>query len=160
MEIQIRQGVEADLERVFELVKELAEYERASDQVENTIESMREEAFGPKPIFGFLVAEDQGIIIGIVVYYYRYSTWKGKRLYLEDIIITENYRWQGIGQQLFEATIKLALTENCNGLTWLVLNWNTPAINFYTKYGANFDDEWIVGSLTRVQLEEFVSHKA
>ncbi|MBY0425743.1 MAG: GNAT family N-acetyltransferase [Cytophagales bacterium] len=159
MEIIIRKGVEADLEQVFNLVKELAEYERAANEVENSVDDMRKDGFGPNPIFGMIVAEDAGKIIGIAVYYYRYSTWKGKRLYLEDIIVTESYRWQGIGKMLFEAAMKQSLESDCNGMTWLVLDWNTPAISFYKKYNASFEPEWTVGSLSRKQLEDFIATK-
>lgn len=159
MEISIRRGVESDLEQVFNLVKELAEYERAAHEVVNSVEEMRRDGFGENPIFGMVVAEDAGKIIGIAVYYFRYSTWKGKRLYLEDIIVTESYRWQGIGKLLFEASMKLSLETNCNGMTWLVLDWNTPAISFYKKYNASFEPEWTVGSLSRQQLEDFIAAK-
>ncbi len=102
--MKIRKGVKADLPRVLELIKELAHYEKAQDEVSNTVKMMEEDGFGDHPIFGFFVAEDKSIV-GISLYYYRDSTWKGKILYLEDIIVTESERGKGIGKRLFDATI-------------------------------------------------------
>lgn len=141
----IRKGKKQDLSRVLELIKELAEYEKAPDQVTNTVEMMEEDGFGENPVFGFFVAEDdEKGIVGISLYYYRYSTWKGKKLYLEDIVVTENERGKGIGKMLFDATIEQGKAINCTGMMWQVLEWNEPAINFYRKnYQAQFDPEWI-----------------
>ncbi|EMS34937.1 GCN5-related N-acetyltransferase [Mariniradius saccharolyticus AK6] len=141
----IREGKLEDLPRVLELVKELAVYEKAPEQVTNTLEKMEKDGFGQNPIFGFFVAvnNQSGKIIGISVYYYRYSTWKGKRLYLEDIVVTESERGNGAGKLLFDRTMLKCLEEDCSGMTWQVLDWNTPAINFYKKYGAELDGEWV-----------------
>lgn len=155
-EVNIRKGGKADLPRVLELIKELAEYERAPHEVTNTLEAMERDGFGPHPIFGFFVAENGQGIIGISLYYWRYSTWKGKRLYLEDIIVTEKERGAGIGSQLFERTIAFALEQDCSGMMWQVLDWNKPAINFYRKYGTRFDNEWTNCSLERSQMIELV----
>lgn len=149
----IRNGTPQDLPRVLELVKELALYERALHEVENTVEQMLADGFGEQPIFGLIVAEIDGIVVGISVYYFRYSTWKGRVLYLEDILITENMRGQGIGYQLFEATAKRAFELNCKRMTWQVLDWNEPAINFYKKFNAHLDGEWVNGSLSYEQLK-------
>jgi len=151
-DVTIRIGRKEDLPRVLELIKELAAYERAPQEVTNTVEQMEKDGFGSKPIFGFFVAELQGFIIGISLYYWRYSTWKGKRLYLEDIVVTEKERGHGAGKMLFERTMELAIVENCSGMMWQVLEWNEPAINFYKKYGARLDDEWTNCSLERDQL--------
>lgn len=141
--VAIRVGVKSDLPRVLELIKELAEYERAPQEVTNTLALMEADGFGQHPIYGFYVAEEDGIIHGISLYYYRYSTWKGKRLYLEDIVVTQAQRGRGIGKLLFDQTMKKALDENCTGMMWQVLEWNTPAIEFYKKYGARLDPEWV-----------------
>lgn len=141
--ISIREGVREDLPRVLELVKELALFERAPHEVTNTLEMMEHDGFGPAPIFGFFVAERGGRIVGLSLYYWRYSTWKGKRLYLEDIIVTESERGHGIGKLLFDTTMKKAIDENCTGMMWQVLDWNEPAIAFYKKYGAKLDGEWV-----------------
>lgn len=155
--ITIRLGRKEDLPRTLELVKELAEYERAAHEVINTVELMEKDGFGPNPIFGFFVAEDKDRIIGISLYYWRYSTWKGKRLYLEDIVVTHSERGKGAGKLLFERTMHHALDENCSGMLWQVLDWNEPAINFYKKYGSKMDDEWINASLEKEQLEKLLS---
>lgn len=143
MEFQIRQGKKEDLKRVLELIKELAEYEKGLDQVSNTLEAMERDGFGQAPVFGFFVAQSQERLVGLALYYYRYSTWKGKRLYLEDIIVTKTCRGQGIGQLLFEKVMEKAREESCTGMMWQVLDWNEPAINFYKKYGTHFDSEWL-----------------
>lgn len=141
--VAIRVGVKSDLPRVLELIKELAEYESAPKEVTNTLALMEADGFGQHPIYGFYVAEEDGIIHGISLYYYRYSTWKGKRLYLEDIVVTQAQRGRGIGKLLFDQTMKKALDEDCTGMMWQVLEWNTPAIEFYKKYGARLDPEWV-----------------
>ncbi len=146
--ITIRIGTKPDLPRVLELIKELAVYERAPHEVTNTVERMEQDGFGANPIYGLFVAENERGIIGISIYYWRYSTWKGKRLYLEDIIVTEKERGSGIGKLLFDRTMQHALDENCTGMLWQVLEWNEPAINFYKKYyNAKLDGEWINCSL-------------
>ncbi len=151
--ISIRQGTAADVPAAFELIQELALFEKAPHEVENTIEQMLIDGFGPQPVYGFLVAEADNRIVGISLYYYRYSTWKGKRLYLEDLIVTASYRNKGIGKLLFNATIDFARQNNCNGMSWQVLEWNTPAIEFYKKFNASFDGEWVNCTLTGQQLK-------
>lgn len=142
MSILIRDGVREDVPTMFELIKELAIYENAPEQVTNTIEQMYVDGFGENPIFGSVVAEVDGQVVGLSLYYFRYSTWKGKRLYLEDLIVSEKMRGKGLGEQLLEKTIDKARENKCTGLMWQVLNWNEPAINFYKKFGARFDEEW------------------
>ncbi len=142
MDFSIRKGVKEDIPRVFELVVELAIFEKEPEQVTNTIEKMYEDCFGDKPIFEFLVAEFNHKIVGMSLCYYRYSTWKGKRLYLEDLIVTEEMRGKGLGESLLTHTIELAKNSNCTGLMWQVLDWNEPAIKFYEKFGVRFDKGW------------------
>lgn len=156
MEIQIREGKKSDLPRVLELIKELAEYERAPHEVINTVAAMEEDGFGKNPIYGFYVAERGSKIVGLSLYYWRYSTWKGKRLYLEDIIVTESERGKGAGKLLFDRTMEKALEEKCSGMMWQVLEWNEPAINFYKKYGAKLDDEWTNCNLEAEQIREIL----
>lgn len=143
MEFEIRQGKREDLKQVFELIKELAEYENGLEQVTNTVEAMERDGFGQSPIFGFFVAQSQHKLVGLALYYFRYSTWKGKRLYLEDIVVTRSCRGRGIGKLLFEQIIRKAREEKCTGMMWQVLDWNEPAINFYKKYDTQFDSEWL-----------------
>ena len=155
--ITIRRGRKEDIPRTLELIKELALYERAPHEVTNTVELMEHDGFGANPIYGFFVAEQDGVIIGISLYYWRYSTWKGKRLYLEDIIVTESERGKGAGKLLFDRTMQHALDEGCTGMMWQVLEWNEPAIKFYKKYGAKLDDEWTNCNLERSQIEQLMA---
>lgn len=152
-EIHVREGRRDDLPRILELIKELAAYEKALDEVTNTVDQMALDGFGPNPIYGFFVAEVNHHIVGMALFYWRYSTWKGKRLYLEDIIVTEAHRGKGIGKMLFEATMRHALQQNCTGMMWQVLDWNAPAIRFYTKYyGARMDNGWINCHLEKADM--------
>lgn len=152
MTVNIRAGEKEDLPMALQLIRELAEFEKAPHEVINTVEQMEVDGFGKKPIYGFFVAEGDGLIVGLSLYYWRYSTWKGKRLYLEDIIVTEHARGQGIGKILFDKTMQHALDENCTGMMWQVLDWNEPAIGFYKKYGSRLDGSWINCSLEREQI--------
>jgi GNAT superfamily N-acetyltransferase len=154
----IREGKIEDLPRVLELIHELAVYEKAPDEVINTVAQMEVDGFGPQPVFGLFVAEKEAgkEIIGISIYYYRYSTWKGKRLYLEDLIVTESERGKGAGKMLFDRTLLKTLEDGCSGMTWQVLDWNTPAINFYQKYGANLEGEWVNCNLQDDQIKEIL----
>jgi GNAT superfamily N-acetyltransferase len=157
MSATIRIGTKQDLPQVLELIKELALYERAPHEVTNTVERMEQDGFGPNPIYGLFVAENARGIVGISVYYWRYSTWKGKRLYLEDIVVKEKERGSGIGKLLFDRTMQHALDENCSGMIWQVLDWNEPAINFYKKYfNAKLDGEWINCSLEADDLKRIL----
>jgi GNAT superfamily N-acetyltransferase len=154
----IRPGKKADLPRVLELIKELALYEKAPHEVTNTLALMEHDGFGPNPIYGFFVAENEhNRIVGLSLYYWRYSTWKGKRLYLEDIIVTERERGAGIGKLLFDRTMQHALDQNCTGMMWQVLDWNEPAINFYKKYGSKLDGEWVNCHLESSQIKTLLN---
>jgi GNAT superfamily N-acetyltransferase len=141
--MNIRKANAADVPEIMKLVRELAEYEKAPQEVSNTEERMLKEGFGDNPAFGCILAEKDGEVIGMSLYYYRYSTWKGRRLYLEDIVVYPEMRGCGAGKLLFEATVQIAKDENCSGMMWQVLDWNEPAINFYKKYNARFDGEWL-----------------
>jgi GNAT superfamily N-acetyltransferase len=153
--LTIRPGKPEDIPQVFELIKELAVYENALHEVETSVEKLTEDAFGNNPLYGLIVAENDNKIIGISIYYYRYSTWKGKRLYLEDILVTEKQRGKGIGRKLFEATASHANTVGCSGMNWLVLDWNEPAINFYKKFNAHFEREWMYAGIPKKELEKY-----
>jgi GNAT superfamily N-acetyltransferase len=156
--VSIRPGKKNDLPRVLELVKELALYEKAPHEVINTVEKMEEDGFGSNPIYGFFVAENENEIVGLSLYYWRYSTWKGKRLYLEDIIVTESERGSGIGKKLFDRTMQHTLDQGCTGMMWQVLEWNEPAINFYKKYGSKLDDEWTNCHLEADQIRQLLAN--
>jgi GNAT superfamily N-acetyltransferase len=156
----IRAGEKKDLPRALELIKELAAFENAPHEVVNTVALLEQDGFGQNPIYWFFVAENENGIVGISLYYWRYSTWKGKRLYLEDIIVTEKERGSGIGKLLFDRTMQKALEENCSGMMCQVLEWNEPAINFYKKYGAKLDDEWTNCALEADQIKNLLESKS
>jgi GNAT superfamily N-acetyltransferase len=151
--INIRKGFESDLPHILELIKELAAYEKAPAEVEVTLNEMQNWGFGKDKIFEFFIAEDAGKIVGLALYYYKYSTWKGKCLFLEDIIITETYRRYGLGSKLFREVVLVAKQQKVRRMEWQVLDWNEPALNFYKKYDAALDAEWINGKLTYSQLQ-------
>jgi GNAT superfamily N-acetyltransferase len=142
-EICIRKAVRSDCPRLLELIKELALYEKAPDEVTVSLSHFEESGFGEIPVWWAFVAEVNGIVRGFALYYIRYSTWKGQRLYLEDFYVEPAMRRQGIGDLLFEQLIQEGKEQQLNGMVWQVLEWNEPALNFYRKYNASFDAEWI-----------------
>lgn len=141
-EIQLRRARSEDCARMLELVKELAVYERAPDEVTVTLEHFTDSGFGPNPVWWAFVAEMNGRIVGFALYYVRFSTWKGQRMYLEDFIVTDECRGRGIGKLLFNRLMEEAKEKGFSAIVWQVLKWNEPAINFYKKYNATFDGEW------------------
>ena len=152
----IRQGKKEDLKEVLCLIKELAKYENALSEVEITVQELERDGFGEKPYFRFLVAESNSTIVGLSFYWIRYSTWKGKFLFLEDFIVKKEYRRNDIGSRLFYETLKICEKMKCKGMCWQVLDWNKPAINFYKKYNAKISSEWLNGKLTKVQIKNIL----
>lgn len=143
MEIKIRPAVKEDCARMLELIKELAVYERAPDEVTVDFDHFVESGFGDQPVWWAYVAEVDNVVQGFALYYIRYSTWKGQRMYLEDILVTEQMRGKGLGKLLLDKLIEVAKEKKYSGIVWQVLEWNEPAINFYKKYpGIKFDAEW------------------
>ncbi|MCX6293080.1 MAG: GNAT family N-acetyltransferase [Sphingobacteriales bacterium] len=153
MNINIRKADKSDCERMMELVRELALYEKAPNEVTVDLNHFIESGFGSNPVWWAYVAEitnedNSKLIVGFALYYVRYSTWKGQRMYLEDIIVTENMRGKGIGKKLFDQLIVVCKELQFKGITWQVLDWNEPAINFYKKFdGVQFDGAWVNCSL-------------
>ena len=143
MQINIRRAVIEDCSRIMELIQELADYEKAPEEVTVSLAHFQESGFGPNPVWWAFVAEVDGRVEGFALYYIRYSTWKGQRMYLEDILVTEQMRGKQLGKLLFDRLIVEAKEKNLKGMVWQVLEWNEPAINFYKKYNASFDGEWI-----------------
>lgn len=148
MQTIIRKATKTDCEQMMQLVNELALYERAPEEVTVSLAHFEESGFGDNPVWWAVVAEEDDIIIGIALYYIRYSTWKGQRMYLEDIVVTQNHRGKGIGHLLFESLIAEAKEKDLGAIHWQVLDWNEPAINFYKKYNCNFDETWYNVSLS------------
>ena len=148
MDISIRRAEKKDCIRLLELIQELADYEKAPDEVTVTLPHFEESGFGTNPVWWAFVAELDGKVEGFALYYIRYSTWKGQRMYLEDILVTEKMRGQKIGNLLFKRLKEEAKEKKYSGIVWQVLEWNEPAINFYKKYNTQFDNEWINCSLS------------
>ncbi len=146
--INIRRAKKEDCKRLMELIEELADYEKAPAEVTVTLEHFAESGFGSNPLWWAFVAEDaNNIIQGFALYYIRYSTWKGQCLYLEDLLVTEQMRGKGIGKLLFDKIIDESKEKGYTRMCWQVLDWNEPAINFYKKYNATLDPEWMNGIL-------------
>ena len=143
MNIEIRRARKEDCKRILELVKELAVFERAPKEVTVTLKHFTESGFGPNPVWWAFVAEVDGVVQGFALYYIRFSTWKGQRMYLEDFYVREEMRGKGLGKLLFDRLITEARRRKLNGIQWQVLEWNEPAINFYKKYESAFDAAWI-----------------
>ena len=144
-----------DSSRVFDLIKELAVFEEARDEVELTVEKLREDAFGSNRIVEIYVAEVGDEIAGAALIYEKYSTWKGRSIHLEDLIVREEYRGEGIGSELFEFIIRLSKERGYGRMEWQVLDWNEKAIAFYEKYNAIFLEEWLDCRLTSTQIQKF-----
>jgi ribosomal protein S18 acetylase RimI-like enzyme len=157
MNIVIRKAEEPDVPRMLELVRELALFERAPEEVTVTEQHMRDAGFGPEPVWVGWVAVVDGTIQGMAVCYERYSTWKGRRLYLEDIIVTEAARGQRLGERLFKACAAHAVEKDHDGMVWQVLDWNVDAVRFYERLGAGFSKEWWNGSVSKDQLKQIAA---
>lgn len=155
MEFNIRFATAQDCPRILELINELAVYERAPEEVTVTLDHFIDAGFGKNPVWKAYVAEVDHTIVGFALYYTGYSTWKGCRLYLEDFIVTEEFRGKGLGKILFEKVIEEAKNGNYSGMVWQVLDWNEPAINFYHKYKAHLESGWINASLSKEQIKAF-----
>ena len=153
MDLKIRKGEKKDLPDVLKLIKELAKYENAEEEVIINLKDLENDGFGKHPFYLFLVAKKNNKIIGLSFYFIRYSTWKGKFLFLEDFVIKEAHRKKGIGSLLFEETINMCKELKCNGMCWQILDWNKSAINFYKKYNANISSAWLNGKLSKKQIE-------
>ena len=148
MDIKIRKAVREDCKRLMELVYELAVYERAPNAITVSLQHFEDSGFGSRPVWWAFVAEVDGTIQGFALYYIRYSTWKGQRMYLEDILVSQDYRGKQIGKILFDKLIEEAKEKNFSGIVWQVLDWNESAINFYKKYeGVSIDSGWLNCSL-------------
>ncbi len=153
LQIIIRKAEPADLVQVYDLIKELAVYEKEPDQPSNPIRKFIEEGTSKSPRYQVIVAEQGNQILGMALYYYGYSTWKGPLIYLDDLVVREAYRKQGIGKMLMDEMISIAKEENVCQLRWQVLDWNKPAIEFYKKYPVKFDPEWLTVKIERDKYE-------
>lgn len=155
----IRKGEKKDMKAVLELIQELAIFEKEPDAVEVTVEDLEHDGFGETPLFHTFVAEVENKIVGIALYYYRYSTWKGKTIHLEDLIVKEDMRGFGVGMALYSKVIEQGKLDDVRRIEWAVLDWNTPAIDFYKKSGAKVFDDWRVAQMDEDGIEQFLNNR-
>ncbi len=145
--VVVRKAVEKDAEGIQALVNELALYEKAPEEVSTSADDIRRFGFGKDQLFEAFVADHDGVIVGFALCFWKYSTWKGKALYLEDFYVKPTYRKDKIGKALFTKVVELAKIEGANRMEWLVLDWNELGLEFYKKIGATLDETWITGML-------------
>ena len=157
--MNIRKGTSQDKKAVLGLIQELAEFEKEPDAVLITVEDLIRDGFESNPLFHVFVAEVEAEIVGIALYYYRYSTWKGKTIHLEDLVVKDKMRGTGVGYALYSEIIKQGKKDNVRRIEWNVLDWNTPAIAFYEKSGAKVLDEWRVAQMDEAAINYFVENK-
>ncbi len=152
----IRKGTVQDMPAVLNLIKELALFEKEPDAVVVTVADLERDGFGESPLFNTFIAELKGEIVGMALYYYRYSTWKGKTIHLEDLIVTDTMRGTGLGLALYTEIMAQGKKDGVRRVEWNVLDWNTPAIDFYKKSGAKVLDDWLVAQMDEKGITEFL----
>jgi len=157
--MHIRKGTPEDMPAVLELIKELAAFEKEPEAVVVTADDLLRDGFGSNPLFHTFVAEVEGEIVGMALYYYRYSTWKGKTIHLEDLIVKEKMRGTGIGMALYTEIMKQGKADGVRRIEWNVLDWNRNAIDFYEKSGARVLDDWRVVQMTEEGLRTFLNNR-
>lgn len=158
----IRKGIPTDMKSVLGLIQELADFEKEPDAVVITEEDLIRDGFGTNPLFHVFVAEEESEpkeIVGIALYYYRYSTWKGKTIHLEDLVVKQSKRSIGIGYALYSEIMKQGKKDGVRRIEWAVLDWNTPAIEFYKKTGAKVLDDWRVAQMDQTAIDYFLANK-
>ncbi|MEO8235787.1 MAG: GNAT family N-acetyltransferase [Flavobacterium sp.] len=153
----IRKGQKEDMSAVLELIKELAVFEKEPDAVVVTVDDLVRDGFSNNPLFHTFIAEVEGQIVGMALYYYRYSTWKGKTIHLEDLIVKENSRGTGAGYALYSEIMAQGKKDNVRRIEWNVLDWNTPAIDFYNKSGAKLLEDWRVVNMDEAGINAFLA---
>ena len=158
MSFTIRVGEQKDMQSVLDLIIELAVFEKEPDAVEITVEDLINDGFSEKPKFKTFVAEENNIIIGIALFYERYSTWKGKTIHLEDLMVTKSKQKIGAGKALYTAVLKYAHENNFNRVAWEVIDWNSNAINFYKSTGATYLNDWSVVQMDKKSLKTFIEN--
>jgi len=157
MKITIRRALISDAKAILNLIQQLADFENEPNEVEVTIEDIEKDGFGEKPLFQTFVAEVENKVVGLALYYYRYSTWKGKTIHLEDLIVSEDMRKKNIGGLLYTAVINQAHQEKLRRVEWNVLDWNTPARDFYINSGAKILKGWEVVQMNENGINKYIS---
>lgn len=158
MSFIIREGQEKDVQSVLDLITELAVFEKEPTAVEITVEDLLKDGFSSNPKFKLFVAEENNVVIGIALFYERYSTWKGKTIHLEDLMVTQSKRKIGAGKALYTAVLKYAYENNFNRVAWEVIDWNTNAIDFYKSTGATYLSDWSVVQMDKENLAKFIKN--
>ena len=156
--MNIRKGEKKDMKAVLDLIRELAAFEKEPNAVEVSVADLERDGFGNYPLFHTFVAEVDEQIVGIALYYYRYSTWKGKTIHLEDLIVTEKMRGSGLGFALYSKILEQGKKDKVRRIEWAVLDWNRPAIDFYIKSGAKILDDWRVVQMDEKGINKFLSN--
>ena len=156
--MNIRRGNPQDMQAVLGLIQELAEFEKEPDAVLVTVDDLIRDGFGPVPLFHVFVAEVESEIVGIALWYYRFSTWKGKTIHLEDLVVKDKMRGTGLGYALYSEIIKQGKKDQVRRVEWNVLDWNTPAIDFYEKSGAKVLRDWYVVQMDEIGINHFVEN--
>ncbi|PWH10818.1 GNAT family N-acetyltransferase [Bacteroidetes bacterium SCGC AAA795-G10] len=159
MNALIRKAEKKDSLAILNLIKELALFEKEPESVKLKLTDIENDGFGTKPLFECIVAEINERIIGMAIYYPRYSTWNGPTIHLEDLIVSEQYKGKGIGTQLYSNFIKMAFNSGVKRVEWNVLDWNSPAINFYKKSGAKVLDDWRSVQMHRSEMKKYLKNK-
>ena len=160
MKVSIRKARQEDMSAVFGLIQELAHFENEPDAVEITVDDLIVDGFKEVPEFEVFVAEFEQKIVGIALYYRRYSTWKGRSLHLEDLIVSKDFRGRGIGRALYKKVIKTAYDMGMNRLEWEVIDWNKNAIDFYLSSGADMLENWNICQMTKANMKQFLERDA
>ena len=159
MNALIRKAEKKDSLAILNLIKELALFEKEPESVKLKLSDIENDGFGTKPLFECIVAEINKRVIGMAIYYSRYSTWNGPTIHLEDLIVSEQYKGKGIGTQLYSNFIKMAFNSGVKRVEWNVLDWNSPAINFYKKSGAKVLDDWRSVQMHRSEMKKYLENK-
>ncbi len=156
MSILIKKAAKEDMPAVLKLIKELAVYEKEPDAVKISSETLIEEGLGEHPLFNCFVAVVDDTIVGIALTYFVFSTWRGRTLHLEDLIVTESQRGTGVGMALYKRVMQYGKEQGVAQVKWIVLNWNTPAIDFYIKTGAELHKDWYIAAMNNERLNAFL----
>ncbi len=156
MKIILREGQKSDMSDVLLLIKELAHFEKEENAVEVSIEDLERDGFGEAPLFKVFIAEKMGQIVGMALFYERYSTWKGRSIHLEDLIVSHKFRGEGIGKALYTKVLSYAHGQNLKRVSWEVLDWNKVAVDFYVSTGAKILEGWQVVHMNENSLEAIV----
>ncbi|WP_010135046.1 GNAT family N-acetyltransferase [Ochrovirga pacifica] len=158
MNYTIRKAKRKDVPTIYSLIQELAVFEKEPEAVEITVQDLEEDGFGEQPKFEVFIAENNEKVLGMALFYYRYSTWKGKTIHLEDLIVKEDARGKGVGRLLYNEVLKYAHQLQVRRVEWAVLNWNTPAVEFYKNSGADIFEDWRIVQMNQQQLDDYIKH--